>query len=92
MKLKLFSLVMGLLLGVPALQAKVELPSVLASNMVLQQETSVKLWGKAKPSAQLTIKTSWNNRTVKTKGGCGRQMGSRDIYFQSRWSLRNHIQ
>ena len=42
MKLKLFSLVMGLLLGVPALQAKVELPSVLASNMVLQQKTSVK--------------------------------------------------
>lgn len=69
MKLKLFSLVMGLLLGVPALQAKVELPSVLASNMVLQQKTSVKLWGKAKPSAQLTIKTSWNNRTVKTKVG-----------------------
>ena len=69
MKLKLFSLVMGLLLGVPALQAKVELPSVLASNMVLQQKTGVKLWGKAKPSAQLTIKTSWNNRTVKTKVG-----------------------
>lgn len=69
MKLKLLSLAMGLLLGTPELQAKVELPSVLASNMVLQQKTEVKLWGKAKPNALLTVKTSWNNQLVKTHVG-----------------------
>lgn len=30
-------------------EAKVKLPSVLADNMVLQQQTDVKLWGKRKP-------------------------------------------
>lgn len=46
--------------------AKVQLPSVLSSNMVLQQQTDVKLWGKAKENSSVTVKTSWNNRTYKT--------------------------
>ncbi|WP_321335407.1 sialate O-acetylesterase [uncultured Bacteroides sp.] len=50
-------------------EAKVELPSVLASNMVLQQQTKVKLWGKASPNAKLSVKTSWSNQTVRTTVG-----------------------
>lgn len=46
--------------------AKVKLPHVLASNMVLQQDTQVKLWGKAKPNTKVTIKTSWDGKTYKT--------------------------
>ena len=32
-------------------EAKVKLPSVLADNMVLQQQTDVKLWGQAQAKA-----------------------------------------
>lgn len=42
-----------------ALLAKVQLPSILADNMVLQQKTNVKLWGKARPKTKIVIKPSW---------------------------------
>lgn len=41
-------------------KAKVQLPSILSSNMVLQQHTNVKLWGKAQKNSPITIKTSWD--------------------------------
>ena len=39
--------------------AKIELPSILCDNMVLQQNAMVNLWGKATPNAKVTITTSW---------------------------------
>lgn len=42
---------------------KVVLPEILSDNMVLQQQTEVKLWGKAKANAQVSIRPSWDNRT-----------------------------
>ena len=45
--------------------AKVKLPHVMASNMVLQQDSDVKLWGKAKPNTKISVKTSWDNKTYK---------------------------
>lgn len=47
------------------LEAKVQLPSVLSSNMVLQQQTEVKLWGNAKKNSHLIVNTSWDNKTYK---------------------------
>jgi len=44
------------------LQAKVKLPSVLASNMVLQQQSDVKLWGEANPNTKVKISTSWDKK------------------------------
>ena len=38
--------------------AKVKLPGVLADNMVLQQQSQVKLWGEAKPGSIVNIKPS----------------------------------
>lgn len=46
--------------------AKVKLSSILASNMVLQQQTQVKLWGNAKALRKVTITTSWNNKEYRT--------------------------
>lgn len=43
--------------------AKIELPTILNNNMVLQQQTDVKLWGLAKANTKVTVKTSWNNKT-----------------------------
>ena len=41
-------------------QAKVELPSVFSDNMVLQQQTSVAIWGKAKPNSKIVITSTWS--------------------------------
>ena len=44
--------------------AKIKLPAILSSNMVLQRNASVKLWGWAKPAEKITIKTSWLTKSV----------------------------
>jgi len=43
--------------------AQLRLPSVIGSNMVLQQKTAAALWGWANPSEKIIITTSWNNKT-----------------------------
>ncbi len=47
--------------------AKVVLPKVLGSNMVLQQNTDVNLWGKADADAKVTVKVSWDKAKIKTQ-------------------------
>ena len=47
--------------------AKIELPSILNHNMVLQQQNDVKLWGKAKAETSITIKPSWTKNVYTTK-------------------------
>lgn len=44
--------------------AKVKLPSLVGSNMVLQQRSDVKVWGDAKPGSKVTIKASWSKAAV----------------------------
>ncbi len=39
----------------------IRLPSVIASNMVLQQQSKVTLWGWADPAEKIIVSTSWNN-------------------------------
>ena len=41
----------------------VRLPAVLASNMVLQQRSEVKLWGWGEPNEKVVVTTSWDNKT-----------------------------
>ncbi len=59
----------ALFVAAGSLHAKVELPSVLSSNMVLQQQSTVKLWGRAAAGAQLTVNVSWEKSRIKTKVG-----------------------
>jgi sialate O-acetylesterase len=56
------------LVSVFFLNAEIRVASSLGDNMVLQRNTEVKLWGKAKPTEKLSITTSWNN--VKTNATC----------------------
>lgn len=42
-----------------SMQAKVELPEIISDNMVLQQQTDVNLWGKAKANTAVKVTTSW---------------------------------
>lgn len=68
MKKYCFYLIISLI--IPAsIQAKVELPDIISDNMVLQQNTEVKLWGTAKANTTLTIKASWDAQTYSTKTG-----------------------
>lgn len=56
--------------------AKVTLPAIFSDNMVLQQTTQARIWGKAHPGEKITISTSWNKQiyTVKTPAnGCWEQ-------------------
>lgn len=46
-------------------KAKVQLPSILSSNMVLQQHTNVKLWGKAQKNSPITIKHHGITKRIK---------------------------
>jgi len=43
-------------------EGKVTLPSVLSDNMVLQQQSEIKLWGNAIANATVSVKTSWNGK------------------------------
>ena len=46
--------------------AKVTLPPMFTSNMVIQQKTSAPVWGKATPRTTVTVTPSWNNKTMVT--------------------------
>lgn len=52
-------------------QAKVRLPSIFSSNMVLQQNKQVAIWGWGSPAENIKITGSWNNKTVEVKTSRG---------------------
>ena len=50
---------------------KIEIPSIFSDNMVLQRNTMVSFWGKAKPGTPVNIYTTWEesaNTTANTEG------------------------
>lgn len=51
------------LMAVTAASAKVQLASTITDNMVLQQNTNARIYGKAKPGKKVTVTPSWNNKT-----------------------------
>ncbi len=64
MKYKLILLLnLSMLLMFKDSTAKVQLPSFISNGMVLQQKSNVALWGKAIVNHQVTVKTSWNNKS-----------------------------
>ncbi|HVX52068.1 MAG TPA: hypothetical protein VHB48_18055 [Chitinophagaceae bacterium] len=46
--------------------ANITLPSVIGSNMVLQQKSDVKIWGWGNPLEKVFVTTSWDNKTDST--------------------------
>ena len=51
--------------------ANVRLPSIIGSHMVLQQKSSVKLWGWCSASEKIVITTSWDTTKYETYGNNG---------------------
>lgn len=62
MKKQLISLL--LLCCAATLGAKVKLHSLVGDNMIVQQQTDVRLWGTARPGAEIKVTPSWSGQTV----------------------------
>lgn len=65
--MKRITLILALLASCGILSAKVELPSIIGSNMVIQQKTDAALWGKAAPKSKVTVTTGWNGAETSVK-------------------------
>lgn len=48
------------------LSAEIKLPAFFSSEMVLQQQTTAKIWGKAEPNKRVSLFTSWNLKRYRT--------------------------
>lgn len=56
-----------LLLTASLVDAEIKLPAVISSNMVLQRNAEVTLWGWADVDEEITVKPSWLGQAVKTR-------------------------
>ena len=66
---KVFFLLSVLMVLPVVVIGKVRLPHLMGDGMVLQQNTSVRLWGWDVPGKQVKVTTSWDNKTQATKAG-----------------------
>src|ERR1700722_18241685 len=64
-KLSMLSLLLSMVL---CSNANIRLPNVLSDNMVLQQQSQVRLWGWCEPGERIAIVCSWDQRTDSVKG------------------------
>jgi sialate O-acetylesterase len=48
-------------------QAEIRLPAIISSNMVLQRNTSVSIWGWADACEKITIKASWIKKAIEVQ-------------------------
>lgn len=47
--------------------AALDLPSFFSDNMMLQQQSDARIWGKAPAGSTIAVTPSWSGRTVKTR-------------------------
>ncbi|RLD51572.1 MAG: 9-O-acetylesterase, partial [Bacteroidetes bacterium] len=73
-KIKLIAL---FVLFTGSLLAQITLPALFSDNMVLQQQSEAPFWGWANAGAEITVKGSWSNDTVKTI-----------VYKDGKWVLK----
>jgi sialate O-acetylesterase len=60
-------LLLVLLFSAVGADAKVKLPALVGDNMVLQQRSTVNLWGWAEPGKTVSVTTSWNGETYRAR-------------------------
>lgn len=63
---KTFLLILISLVCIPVL-AKLELPHVVSDNMVLQHNSTVRIWGRANKGSEVLIKVDWQKEIYKSK-------------------------
>jgi sialate O-acetylesterase len=52
--------------------SNLKLPSLIGDNMLLQQKTAAKIWGKANPGHKINVSASWNSNGQAIAGKDGR--------------------
>jgi len=60
-------LVCLVLISAQSVNSQTRLPAIIGSNMVLQQQVVVPVWGWDNPGQQITLKTSWGNHVFITR-------------------------
>lgn len=65
--MRTFFITASLLAASFAAYPAIELPHIIGSNMVVQQNSDFKLWGKASPNTKVTLSASWDKNKVSTK-------------------------
>lgn len=71
--LRYSSLWLLLLLFSLRIHADIQLPSIISDNMVLQQNTTARIWGKGRPGEKISVKASWEKKKYKVtvpESGC----------------------
>ena len=56
-----------LLISIQHISADVKLPAVFSNGMVLQQQSSVPIWGWGAPGEKISISCSWSKQKIKVK-------------------------
>lgn len=69
--MKKLMFILSIIVSISSLQAAVRLPSIIGSHMVLQQKSTVKLWGWSGPGENISIKVGWDTTTYKVVGTRG---------------------
>ena len=64
--MKKFPLLLPFIFFCSPLAADVSLPGIFSDNMVLQQNSTVEIWGWAKPGEETKLVASWNGDTLST--------------------------
>jgi sialate O-acetylesterase len=80
MKTKILLFISLLLVFAAQLDAKIVLPAILGDNMVIQQQSHVKLWGNAKKETKVTVTVSWNGNVYSVNSD---DKGDWSIEFQT---------
>lgn len=64
-------------------QTSIRLPDIISSGMVLQQQTEVKIWGKATPGSRISIHTDWTRKRHFHRSRCGQHLVPARYHSQS---------
>ena len=72
--MKLTTLFLALILALVSCQtnSNLKLPSLIGDNMLLQQKTTAKIWGKANPGSKIDVSASWNTNGKAIAGKDGK--------------------
>ena len=72
--MKLTALFLTLFLTLVSCQSRsdLKLPSLVSDNMLLQQKTNAKIWGKANPGHKINVSASWNSSGQAVAGKDGK--------------------
>jgi len=71
MKLTKFLGLLTLIIYSNLVIADLQLPKIFSNNMVLQQNSEVKIWGNDTPNTAISVKASWGEAAVVTSDGKG---------------------